>query len=115
MEISRYLTPLYPPLAAVIILFLSGADSYANHEKERDPFRFGSAHSSQPAHEPGEDDDRAVLQMILITDLHRVAVFNGRRYRRGDSMGEYTVTDIEFDKVTVQNGEDKKIFTFYAE
>lgn len=105
----------YPGLAAFIILFVSASYAHANHDDERDPFRFGSAHSSQPAYEPVEGHYGAVLQMILITDRHRIAVFNGRRYRRGDFMGEYTITDIEFNKVTAENGMDKIFFTFHTE
>ncbi len=115
MRIKRYLKPLYPPLAAVIMLVLSSAVSYSNHDNERDPFRFGAARASQPAYESEEGYDGPFLQMILITGRSRIAVFNGRRYQKGDSIGEFTVTNIEFNKVTMENGEDKKIFTLHAE
>ncbi|VAX25459.1 hypothetical protein MNBD_NITROSPINAE04-2313 [hydrothermal vent metagenome] len=110
MRINHRLIPIYSALAALIILFLSGVGSYAHQDNERDPFRFGSAHFPQPGYETGEDGDGAVLQMILITDRHRIAVFNGRRYQEGDSIGEYTITRIELDKVTLENKEDKKVF-----
>lgn len=115
MGVNRRLNRLYLALTAFIILLVSGAGSYLSHGNERDPFRFGSAHSPQPEHEPGENREKAVLQMILITDHHRIAVFNGREYRRGDLLGEYIVTDIEFNVVTVENGADKIFFTLHAE
>lgn len=107
--------PIYSALAAFIILFLSGVSSYASHNNERDPFRFGSAHSAQTAYEPEESYKEAVLQMILITDRHRIAIFNGRKYTKGDSIGEYTITRIELDKVTIENGEDKITINPYSQ
>jgi len=109
MTITRYLKPLYPPLFALMTLLIPAVDSDAQQESERDPFRFGSAHSSQPGYEVGELGDQVVLQMILIMDRRRIAVFNGRRYQEGDFIGKYTVTSIELDKVTVENKEDKII------
>ncbi len=111
MRVNRLICPA---LAIFVILSLSGVSSHAHQDNERDPFRFGSAHSAQPAYEPGESYKGAVLQMILITDRHRIAVFNGRKYTKGDSIGEYTVTRIELDKVTIENGEDKIIINPYS-
>ncbi|HEB72239.1 MAG TPA: hypothetical protein ENI77_06415 [Nitrospirae bacterium] len=108
------LRPIYPALAALVILFLPGVSSHAFHDNERDPFRFGSARSPQPAYEPEEGYEGAVLQMILITDRHRIAIFNGRKYTEGASIGEYTITTIELDKVTIENGEDKIVINPYS-
>jgi hypothetical protein len=115
MKTKRYLKPLYPAVTVFITLIIIGANSYATDNTQRDPFRFGSVYSSQPGYDLGESNRKTVLEMILLTDRKQIAIFNGRRYQTGDFIGEYKITKIEFNKVTVKNGTDEIFFTFHTQ
>ncbi len=104
---SELLTALF----ALAFIF-SGFEASAEPGWNRDPFRFGPDRFSTEA---GQAPERAPakLEMILITDDLKIAVFNGRSYHVGDIIDGFKITEISLDSVISSGGGKEKVFKIY--
>ncbi len=102
---------LLTALLALAFIF-SGPEARAEPGWNRDPFRFGPDRFSTEAGQAPESAP-AELEMILITDDLKIAVFNGRGYHVGDIIDGFKITEISLDSVISSGDGKEKIFTIY--